>query len=352
MNFVDAGQPGAGAEVPDRTDAILARKHIYVAWVRYQRRPEAMKSFVGYDLRFLPQPYQKNWQKPFGYMKQAFATWSRIWREKPDVVWFQQPPTFVAHVIVLARMLGLGRFQIVADCHNSALDTDIPGNFWPRIPGAKWALNRCDVVIAHNSAVKQKALQMGLDPDRLVVLETRPTPLSEATTNVSEGRPVILVPCSYRDDEPIGMLLEAAAKVPQADFMLTGNRDKAAKKGFVAKAPANVTFTGFLTPEDYTRLLTTCSVVLGLTVSEGIQLSAANEAVGANRAMVLSDTVILRDLFGQAALFATNEVGPMAAALAEALERQQELILASAALKSVREKRWQSQMRACLNMLS
>ena len=45
-------------------------------------------------------------------------------------------------------------------------------------------------------------------------------------------------------------------------------------------------------------------MVLGLTDAEGIQLSVANEALGAHRALVLSDTRILRAMFGEAALFA------------------------------------------------
>jgi hypothetical protein len=312
-----------------------------------------MRPAVGYRLEYLPQQYRERWLKPLSYLRQALKTIGLICEDKPDYVWFQSPPTFVAHFIVLARILGFGQFRIVADCHNKALDGDIPGNFWPKILGARWALNRCDLVLAHNSAVLEKAMAYGVERERLVVLETRPAPLAEATTETPPaGRPVVLVPCSYADDEPIDEVLAAAALLPDVDFRLTGNRDKAAAKGFVGKAPANVRFTGFLSAQDYTALLIRCNVVLGLTGSEDIQLSAANEAVGATRPMVLSDTGILRNLFGSAAIFAPNKAASLAAGLSEALGRQQELSLASLALKQAREARWQQQLHACLAKLA
>ena len=54
-------------------------------------------------------------------------------------------------------------------------------------------------------------------------------------------------------------------------------------------------------------------MVLGLTSMEGVQLSVANEALGAERALVLSDTRILRAMFGEAALFAPNTPEGLAA---------------------------------------
>jgi glycosyltransferase involved in cell wall biosynthesis len=329
----------------------LALKHLYIAWVRFQRRPESMRSFIGYDLLYFPPPYAAKWAKPFGYIRQAASTIAAIRRHKPDVLWFQSPPTFFAHLLVAYRALGGRRLKVVADCHNMGLDPDVPGNFWMKIPGTIPALNSFDVVIAHNAAVGAKAARLGVRSDRLLVLETRPAPLPIDETAGDPVPQVVLVPCSYHDDEPIEMLMEVAARVPDATFKLTGNLARAQSKNYPARAPANVQFTGYLSAEEYTHLLTNCSLVIGLTTGEGIQLSGANEAVGAGRPMVLSDTQLLRSLFGDAALFAANETVPMAAAVQDALSRQSELRQASRTLKDKRERRWRLQAEACLERL-
>ncbi|MBB3951190.1 glycosyltransferase [Aureimonas jatrophae] len=342
------------AKVPsnDRAEDAKKLRHLYVAWVRFQRRPESMRNFVGYDLAYFPPPYTAKWAKPFGYLHQAISTIAAIRRHRPDVLWFQSPPTFIAHLLVAYRAVFDRRLKLVADCHNMALDPAVPGNSWTKLPGALTILNRIDVALAHNHAVREKALGLGVSPEKLLVLETRPAPLPlRDESQESSDRDVILVPCSYHDDEPIEMLLETARNVPEATFMLTGNLARAQSKRYPDRAPENVRFTGYLTAEAYTELLTTCSLVIGLTTGEGIQLSGANEAVGAGRPMVLSDTKLLRALFGDAALFAQNETAAMTAAVRQALGSKQELRAASRRLKATREARWQGQANACLERL-
>ena len=86
--------------------------------------------------------------------------------------------------------------------------------------------------------------------------------------------------------------------------------------------------------------------MLGLTDVEGIQLSVANEALGAHRALVLSDTRILRAMFGAAALFAPNTPEGLSGALRDALARRPELEARSAALKARRQADWRDAVAA------
>ncbi|MDH8576211.1 hypothetical protein QIH29_27735, partial [Klebsiella pneumoniae] len=68
-------------------------------------------------------------------------------------------------------------------------------------------------------------------------------------------------------------------------------------------APDNVIFTGYLTKKAYDDLFLSSSVILGLTTRDNVQLSVSNEALSADKPMVLSDTTTLRNLFGDAAIF-------------------------------------------------
>jgi glycosyltransferase involved in cell wall biosynthesis len=201
-----------------------------------------------------------------------------------------------------------------------------------------------DLVLAHNEEVGQDALRMGIDPAKLAIFETRPAQVAPpADLRHSEGPPTVLVPCSFSEDEPIEVLLDAAALAPEIRFRVTGSLTKARARGFVAKAPPNLEFTGFLSKEDYDRSLFTSDALLGLTTIEGIQLSVANEAVGAGLAMVLSDTSILRTLFGSAALFAANKPEALAETCRQAVARSTELAVRSADLRVARESRWAGQ---------
>jgi len=235
--------------------------------------------------------------------------------------------------------------RIVADCHNRTFAPP-----WSRIPGLIRSLNRLDAVIAHNDEVGAAAAAMGVDATRLHVLETRPAQIKAGLRARPGGgneralQPSVLVPCSFNPDEPVDALLKAAVEAPELRFLVTGNVARARARGFgVDSAPANVEFTGFLSKVDYERLLLGATVILGLTTVEGIQLSVANEAVGAGKAMVLSDTAILRTLFGDAALFTSNDAHAIADACRAAVEEVDRLETRSASLCAKREARWLAQ---------
>ena len=93
-------------------------------------------------------------------------------------------------------------------------------------------------------------------------------------------------------------------------------------------------------------------MVFGLTNVEGIQLSVANEALGGNKALVLSDTTILRSMFGEAALFTLNTPEAIATALRDALARRPALEAASAALKVRRQAAWRAPAEKVARMLA
>ena len=156
------------------------------------------------------------------------------------------------------------------------------------------------------------------------------------------GAPYVLVPCSFNPDEhaPIPVVLEAARLMPEVPFLITGRRRKAEAAGLTRDVPANVRFTDYLPIEDFEELLFGAGVVLGVTSRQNCQLSVANEALGAHCALVLTDTPTLRNMFGEAALFAQNTPESLAAALREALSRRDDLRARSAALKAWRQAAW------------
>lgn len=167
-----------------------------------------------------------------------------------------------------------------------------------------------------------------------------------------ETQPYVLVPCSFNEDEPLPVLMEAARRAPDIRILVTGSRQKAEWLGYTQDAPPNVRFTDYLALDEFEGLLSGAAVVFGLTNVEGIQLSVANEALGGNKALVLSDTTILRSMFGEAALFTLNTPEAIATALRDALARRPALEAASAALKVRRQAAWRAPAEKVARMLA
>ncbi len=307
-----------------------------------------MQSALEFDLRHFPSPLRKKFLKPIGYLIQAGQTAKLIAKEKPDVVWYQAPPTFLAHLLAIQKKVTGYPKVIVADYHNAALRSP-----WSRIPGTAGFLNKFGAVVVHNDEIVEAALGCGIRRERIVVLEDRTPEIPAIREPQADScRPSFLFPCSFHSDEPVTEVLEAAAKVPEADFLITGRLSKSVMKAYVSQAPVNVRFTGFLSIEDYNQLLVNCTAVLALTTKEGIQLSAAVEAVAACRPVVLSNTSILRKLFGPASVLTNNTADSLAKACREAIEQQKSLEVRSTELRNSRRLEWEMQAEALKSRLS
>jgi hypothetical protein len=249
-------------------------------------------------------------------------------------------------LLALSRLMG--GFAIVVDGHNGSLTPP-----WSRFPGTAWAMNRCERVLVHNAEMRPVAEALGVRPEKIQVLEDPPPVLDPPGTSTPAGAPYVLVPCSFNPDEhaPIPVVLEAARLMPEVPFLITGRLRKAEAAGLTRDVPPNVRFTDYLPIEAFEELLFGAGVVLGVTSRQNCQLSVANEALGAHCALVLSDTLTLRNMFGAAALFAQNTPAGLAAALREALARRDELRARSAELKARRQAAWLKAARLAVRPL-
>ena len=95
------------------------------------------------------------------------------------------------------------------------------------------------------------------------------------------------------------MVFAAAALAPECDFVVTGDVADCPAP-LRASAPGNVTFAGFLGPDDYRAAVSESSMVLTLTTEPLSVMRAAYEAVYAGRPLIVSDWPINRELFADA----------------------------------------------------
>lgn len=273
---------------------------LYFAWVPFQRRQLSMEDYFEYRSIFLPLKFTANkFSKAFSYLINMVVMLVMLFRERPQVVWIQIPQTFLIWPVLIYKVFT--KISVVADCHNAMFRPP-----WNKVPMGIKLLKHFDLVVVHNESQLLLAKEQGIPENLLVVLEDAPAVISH--TEKPDGielykKPWALFPASFADDEPILELIEAALRMPEVNIFITGNVSKAKKVVDIDSLPENINLMGFLPHEEFNWLLKNSNVILALTKFDGIQLSVCNEAVGVQKAMVLSETPLLRRMFPKGTVF-------------------------------------------------
>lgn len=328
---------------------------VHLAWTAFQRRQESMRDIVGFDCWYFPVPKSGRFFKLVSYARLFLKSLSGLRQTAPSSVWVQLPQLPALWAALVYRSLARHPVKIVADCHNAQLRKP-----WSQFPLTLWSLRRADAILVHNDAMLLQAKNIGWPMDKVFVLEDVPAmgkdkpPSGLAAKHISMPKPWILFPGSFAADEPIGELLAAARIASECTFIITGRPERAKQNGHnIDDLPKNVVLPGFLSVELFDDLLREANVVIGLTREEGIQLSVCNEALGFGRPLVTSNTKILSQLFGEAAvLVETMNPSSIAAGCREALSHADEYAAKSRALAVVRLSVWQdNQLSKLLGLL-
>ena len=190
------------ANRPERAHAEQDRQ-LFVIWKSFQRRPETLASYFGIKVEYVTSGFSSKILKGLDYLVKAVKTIRLLHRNRPEVVWVQVPPTFIPHLVLAWRRVMAPSMVVILDCHNAVIRPP-----WSRIPFLCWALRSADLSLAHNADVIGPLQDLGAPNDRVMVLEDRSAGLSEGPAGKAErvdgGPPLVLVPCSFAKDEPIG----------------------------------------------------------------------------------------------------------------------------------------------------
>jgi hypothetical protein len=228
------------------------------------------------------------------------ATLSRIRREKPTKVIVQLPQgTLLLFMIVVGKIL---KIEVIADVHTGFL---FRHNFKSTLINRpfKNLLNSCDLVIIHNEEIAE-LLPKKARGKTMVVYD--PWHLLSTTSSPDlETKPrgeYMVIPCSYRDDEPIEEILESVKElIPDRTCYVTG--DWKHKPSILKYQCDTVLFTGYLPQEKYEDIMKNSTAVVTGTRDEYTSLMSAWEAVAYRKPLILSETTTLKHLFQHYAVF-------------------------------------------------
>lgn len=230
------------------------------------------------------------------YLGQTVSTWNVLFRERPDIVFVMSPPPiaiFAVYVYCAVR-----RVRFVVDAHSGVFLT----KRWRAFQRMQfWVCRRATTTIVTNAHLAELVRSHGC---RATVVPDVPITFDGTASYPTEtnGFCVAYV-TSFDRDEPIAAMVEAARRLPQIRFYMTGD---AAPGRLPERLPANLTVTGFLETSSYGALLRQAGVVVALTTDDHTMQRAAYESVYQGTPVIVSDTELLRHAFDEGAVHVDN----------------------------------------------
>jgi glycosyltransferase involved in cell wall biosynthesis len=148
------------------------------------------------------------------------------------------------------------------------------------------------ITIITNNLLEKKVIANGGRP--FIVPDPLPQPPDVPVMEV-KGEFVVLVVCSFRDDEPVSEILQAAVTLPtRYRFYFTGNFKRA---DIVPSAYPEITFLGYVNEEEYWGYMKACNVVMDLTKRDDCLVCGAYESIASLKPVILKDSKVNKDLF-------------------------------------------------------
>jgi glycosyltransferase involved in cell wall biosynthesis len=312
----------------------------FIAWVPSDSRPRSVAAALGGDFRtFYDLRIQRKPLVPLRYAISALRTLAYLIRCRPRAVIMQAPPVPAAALVWLYGRVT--RRPVVIDSHPVSFGHGGTAIDRAMRPLLAWLAARSNGCIVTTPGLGAEIERWG---GRSIVVHEAPPAWDEmpAPQRGRNGRRSVLFVCTFAPDEPVDAVLDAARRLPEIHFGITGDLRKA-PKGLEGKAPENVEFLGYLLAEDYERALAEADVVLVLTDRSESVPRSAYEAVYALRPLVMSDWPHLQDLF-PTAIGVNHDGAGIAAGVDEAFRRADELAAAARDARQIQDERWSHQL--------
>lgn len=250
---------------------------------------------------------QGRYYAPFKYIYQSIKTFQLLVKNRPKLIFVQNPPIFAPLVVYLFSQLSGSKFII--DSHTDAL----LASWWAwSTPLQKFLSRRGITTLVTNPHLKNLVLDW--DASAFVLLDPPIYKPSYEEVTIDQSQFNIMVVSSVSYDEPIHNIMEAAKIMPGVHFFVTGKYQER-RPDIVEIAPENVSFTGFLSDQHFYGLMKSVQTVMCLTMENHTLQSGANEALWMGKPIITSDWPILKQSFSEGTIHINNTVESICAAV-------------------------------------
>lgn len=317
---------------------------LFLAWAApsHSGRSRLLADKMGIELLLVHYLRQGSRYAPVKYLLQAIKTLTELRRRRPQVVFVQDPPILASLVVWIYCWLANAR--LIIDSHTDAL----LASWWQwSMPLHRFLSRRAICTIVTNDHLKDIVESWGA---RAFVLADVPTRFRYRPYPIDGGFNVAMVG-SFSYDEPRRCVFQAAEKLPDVQFYVTGSLDLSSASELAA-APPNVHFTGFLPPEDYYGLLQSAHAVMVLTTEDHTLQWGACEAVSLGRPVITSDWPFLRSYFSKGTVYVDNSAEGIQRGIVEMRREWKQLSKEVIELREERGHEWDEKHAALMRMIS
>lgn len=286
---------------------------VVMAWCDFQPRTAELARELSGDALFIAPAAKSALERlpPVRYLRAAQSTLRELSARNPSAIIVVAPPVFAP--LVAWAWSRRKRCPLIIDFHTAAFHSRRWG--WA-LPLTRFLALRSQAVSLHTAAMRDEAGHWGakafLLPDDLP-----DAALAEAVPRRGDRRRVV-VAGALDDQEPVAETLLAAEALPDVEFLVTGAPTRL-PSGMAERAPANVTFTGWLQYPRFLGELAAADLVVAFSLDSGIMNRVAFEAIALGRPLVLTDWPGLRERFGDSALYCAPKARAMAETIRSAL---------------------------------
>ncbi|MBS7620678.1 glycosyltransferase [Candidatus Bathyarchaeota archaeon] len=260
-----------------------------IAWKKLSRRSQLLSKAVNAKLWFFPDKVP--------YIRAFLDTLRVVVRENPRIIIVQLPQGPLLFEALLLKMLK--KCEVVADVHTGFLVSTGWKGLLLNFLFVKF-LRYADLILVHNS-FQLHLIPCSLRIKTLVVFDPWYL-ISDEENRIDKQGDYIVFPSSFAPDEPLEEVLKSIEffDIP-VKMYITGDWSK--KPEIIKHASDKVIFTGYLTNEEYYKLLSNAAAVLTGTKREYTSLMSAWEAVAYAKPLALTETGTLKSLFSGYAVF-------------------------------------------------
>lgn len=299
---------------------------------------------LGIDaLHYIYSTTRRGWlSAPYKYGYQAIQTLRLLFRERPQVVFVQSPPSFAVLFVYLYCALTGAKYLI--DAHSAALLLWVwtwPG--WLH----RFLARRAVATIVTNEHFQQRIQSWGACA---FVLRDIPTTFERNDDYPLDGSFNVVVVNTFSQDEPLAEVLEAAKNLPHVRFYVTGKK-KMASSDTLALAPANVHFTDFLPDSAYYALLNNAQAVMCLTTRDHTMQRGACEALSLGKPIITSDWPLLRTYFHAGTVHVANTTESIRQGIAEMNTHYNLYETGIKALQQEQRREWEEKVLALTHLI-
>jgi glycosyltransferase involved in cell wall biosynthesis len=265
------------------------------------------------------------------YLGQTIDTWRLLRREKPGAVFVMSPPpTAALAVYTFCRVRGI---PFVIDAHTGAFED---ARWRPFLRIHYWLCRRAATTIVTNERLAEGIRRHG---GHATIVPDVPVEFPPGNAGWPAGAFTVLCVTSFDRDEPIDAMVEAARRLPDVRFVMTGERSKA-ERAVGENAPVNLELAGFVDAGTYGGMLRSADVVMTLTTLPNTMQRGAWEAIYQGTPVIVTDSPVLRDAFDEGAVHVDNSAEQIVQAVRRVRADPQGFKRAAARLCDRKQQRW------------